>query len=203
MTSSPLSEVAIANFAATTLDEFHLTSLEGDRSIERFMNANYQFARDELLRKYPWAFAKKYQYVAASSTAPPFGWRTAYPMPTDCLRVLPLRCDGKINGAPIRYEIVGREVWTDVSGALPLIYITRVTNPTQFDPLFARALGQYLAVMASLRITGKNSYVDRARQLYVEAMNDAMRTDSLERGTPEDQLRDDILSVRLTGEGGY
>ncbi len=199
MSSSDLSEVAIANFAATTLDEYHLTSLDGDRPLERFMLANYSFARDEMIRQYPWGFAKKYQYVAADNEAPPFAWTNSYQMPSDCLRVLPLRTGGCLNGRLIPYEVVGRKIYTNHTGALPLIYLHRVTNPTQFDPLFARALGQYLAVMAALRITGKNAYVDRARQLLSDAMAVAFKTDSLERGTPEDQDRNAILDVRLGG----
>jgi hypothetical protein len=199
ITLQPLSEVAVANMAVTVLDDQSLSSLNEDTVLGRFMAREFGFARDELLRRYPWSFAKSRAILAPTSDAPAFGYKYKYNVPTDCLRLLPLRCDGQWNAAPVPYEYESRQVLTDEGPALKIHYIRKIVNASEFDPLFARTLGNYLAAMAAERVTGKQNYLSKAIELYNASMREARLVDSLERGPPEDQYRDDILDVRLAG----
>lgn len=198
-TDQPYSETAVANMAATTLDERHVTSLDDDTSLGRFLASQFGFARDELLRLYPWTFARARAILAPKDTSPSFGWRYQYELPADCLRVLPITCDGQHNGRPVPFEREGRLVLTDAGTALRVKYVRRVTNAAEFEPLFARALGERLALLAATRITGKNSYVSKAAALYQSALDDAFRIDALDSGTTEEQNRYDIIDARLGG----
>jgi len=182
--------------AVTTLDDVSITSLDHDSAIGRFMAREFGFVRDELLRAFPWPFAKARASLTNLSDPPAFGYKYQYQLPADCLRVLPLRQEGGHNRDPIRYEIEGRKILTDHPPPLKLNYIRRVTNAAEFDPLFARAFGQLLAVMAAQRVTGKSSYLDKAQSLYYAALNNAQHVASLEGGTPESQYRNDIINVR-------
>jgi hypothetical protein len=195
-TLAPLSEVAVANMAVTTLDDTALTSLDDPSAIGRFMAREYGFVRDELLRAFPWPFAKARVLLPALNEAPAFGYKYQYQLPADCLRVLPLRGEGEHNHLPIKFEVEGRKLLTDAGPALKLIYIRRVSNAAEFDPLFARALGQLLALMAAQRVTGKAAYFEKAQALYASALSVAYQVASLEGGTPESQNRSDIINVR-------
>ena len=198
-TDQPLSEIAVANMAATTLDEKHLSSLDEDTPLGRFMASQFGYARDELLRSHPWAFAKTRIVLAPMGDAPPFGWTYQYQLPSDCLRLLPLRRWGYHNNRLVKYEREGNAILTDEGSALSVIYIKRVLNAAEFDPLFARALGERLALLCAQRITGKSAYVDKAAALYKAALGEAFLANALDMGSPEDQNRADILDARLGG----
>jgi hypothetical protein len=198
-TDQPISETAVANMAATTLEDSHITSLDEDSVLGRFMASQFGYVRDELLRLHPWSFAKKRIVLSPLEAAPAFGWTYQYQLPSDCLRALPLRQGGYLNGKPVKFEREGSLILTNDGPVLPLQYIRRVTTASEFEPLFARVFGERLAVMASQRITGKASYTEKAMSLYQRALADAFLTNALDGGTPEDQDRSNILDVRLGG----
>ncbi len=200
--NAPMSELAIINMAATTLDDFHITSLditEESTPLARFSISEFGFVRDQLLEMHPWTFAKTRAYVGADGAAPPFGWDTAYTWPEDCLQVLPLRYGGDHNAPLIPFENEGRKILTNHTGALPLIYIRRETNTAKFSPTFARAFGQYLAMIAAQRVTGKESYTTKATRAYDRAIADAMFVNARGYGTPEDQVRSNVIDIRGNG----
>jgi hypothetical protein len=203
-TSSPLSEVAIANMAATTLDDRRIASLDDDTSLARFVASEFGYVRDELLRLHPWTFAKARATLAPAGSvdydlSTLFGWSYAYRLPDDCLRLFPLRCRGAWNAPLVPHEREGRFILTNEPPPLKINYIKRVTVAPFFDPLFARALGARLAVLASQRITGKASYFDKATLAYRQAIEEAYLSNGLDSGTPESQFRDSIHDVRGTG----
>lgn len=198
-TDQAISETAIANMAATSLEEHHISSLDEDTSLARFMASQFGFARDELLRLHPWTFARARAVLSPDEAAPAFGWTYSFELPTDCLRVLSISRSGHHNGVQIRHEREGRKVLTDEGPALYVRYIAKERNAAKFDPLFARALGERLALMAAVRITGKQSYVQKAAALYKQALEDAVMTDGLDSGTPESQDRYDVVDVRMGG----
>lgn len=196
-TSVPLSETAIANMAAALLAEYPIPSLDHDSPMGRFMAREFGYTRDELLEAYPWHFAKSRALLPVAGT-PSFGWAYAYNIPSGCLRVLPLREFGAHNDVPIPYEVESGQILTDYiyNGSLPMHFIRRETNPTKFSPLFARTLANRLAMVAAQRVTGKASYFQVAREAYLSSWHEGTLSDSLGRGTPEQQYAGDVLAVR-------
>lgn len=197
-TSAPLSEVAVASMAAGILDDYHISDLDEDRPITRFMAREFGVVRDEVLQLYPWHPAMARASLSPSTETPAFGWSRNYPLPSDCLRVMPLRVNGEINGADLPHEVEGGSILCNELAPLRVRYIKRLTNIALWRPLMARVLAARLAMYAASRVTGKLQYVEKARGEYQSAMYEATHADSLERGTVETYGDDysNVLSVR-------
>ena len=194
--SSGLSEVDIANMALDLLEEEPITSLSGEETPAKWMNRNFTKTRDAVLRAHPWNFALTRVELSANATAPAFGWDYRFAVPSDNLRILPLRQDGKINGAHYPHEVEGGYILTNAIAPLKVRYIRRVTDTGEFDILFAEALSSRLASKMAHLVTGKASQVASAVKMYRAALFEARVIDGLE-GTPEDPDDSDILDARL------
>lgn len=190
-----LSEVAIYNMALDMLDEAPVTGPSDDTRAARLLARNYAQTRDEVLRAHPWNFAVTRALLAAASAAPAFGWTRAFPLPADCLRLLPVVSGGRLDGAPVAHEIEGGAVLTDALAPLAVRYVRRIGNPSEFDPLFARALAARLAVYVGHVLTGKQSYVERIGRIYDDILVEARRIDALE-ATPPVPLGEDWIEAR-------
>jgi len=190
-----LSEVAIYNMALDMLDEAPVTSPTDDTRAARLLVRNYGQTRDEVLRSHAWNFALARASLAAAGSAPAFGWRRAFPLPSDCLRVLPLASGGYMEGSPVPHEVESWSILTDAPAPLPVRYVRRVANPAAFDPLFARALAARLARYVGHVLTGKQSYVERIGRIYAEVIAEARSIDALE-GTPPTPLGDSWIEAR-------
>lgn len=198
-TTDPISEILIANLAGDIIGEDEISSLEDPGRIARFMVRNFGPARDEILAMFPWKHAKEYAILPADATAPKFGWAYSYTLPTDQVWVLPPKEKGVWAAPTIPHEVVGDKIYTDCSAPLNVIYIKRVTDPSKFPPLFVRVLAAYLARLASLSVTGKEGYQDRAEKALMQAMDSARLQETLTSGTPEPQQDDDIVRIRGVG----
>lgn len=156
------------------------------------MNLIYESTRDELLEEFSWSFAKT-RTTRASIGTPAFGWKYQYTLPSDLIRLLPLRYEGHYEGEPIPYSLesyVQDEtnpettrvlvLLTDCPPPLEIHYIARVTNEAQFTPLFKRALICKLALNVAHSMTGKQSYVERVKQMYDEALMKAKSSDGVQ-----------------------
>ena len=198
-TTGPLTETKVANMAGTTLDEEPITSLDDTGTFGVFCAANFGPCRDEVLALHPWVFAKTRTTLTAHVDEPAFDWTYQYELPADCIRMLPLRCEGRWNAPIVPHEREGRMILTDECAPLKVQYIKRITNISLWTPLAARVLAEYIALLAAQRLTGKISYVDKATRLYMKALNDASLANSLDYGTPEYVNEGDALTARLAG----
>jgi hypothetical protein len=190
-----LSEVAIYNMALDMLDEAPVTAPSDDTRAARLLARNYAQTRDEVLRAHPWNFAMARALLAAGGPVPAFGWLRAFPLPVDCLRLLPVVAGGHLNGAPVAHEVEGGAVLTDAPAPLAVRYVRRVSTPSDFDPLFARALAARLAVYVGHVLTGKQSYVERIARIYTDVLVEARRIDALE-ATPPTPLGENWIEAR-------
>lgn len=171
--------------AAGILDDFHISSLDEDHPIGRFMAREFGYVRDEVLQAYPWWPAMKRAAIDPVSQAPAFGWDYAYNLPEDCLRLSPLRAGGSLDGADIPHELENGQVLTNAGGPLKIRYTQRLTNMAKWRPLMARTLAARLAMYAATRVTGKMQYFEKASAEYQRVFFEATHADSLERGTQE------------------
>ncbi len=200
-TSAPLSEVAVATMAANLLDDYRIASLDDDTPLSRFMAREFGYVRDECLQSYPWHFAVKRAALPVDNEAPAFGWTYRYTVPSDCIRLLPLRKDGAWRGDEVPYELESRKILCDVSAPLKIRYIRRVTNIAEWSPLAARAFATRLALYSATRVTGKNTYYQKCFQALKDVMWEATQNDSLERGTNEGYTQG-INSLTIRNGGG-
>jgi hypothetical protein len=177
------SEVDIANRALQKLGAERIVSLTQDNENARAVNACYDSVRDAELRSHPWNFAISRVQLAADSTAPSFGFATSYTLPSDCLRVLPP--DPLYNYNSHDWQIEGRKILTNDSGALNVRYIKRETDPNQYDAIFIEALSCKLAVELCEQLTQSNTKAQIIRDDYIRAMREARRLNAFENVSAE------------------
>lgn len=135
----------------------------------------YPASRDELLRGHRWNFATKRAELAASTTAPTWGYDSSYPLPTDCLRVL-----GIEGHELLPWRVEGRALVCNESSPLNLIYIARIDDPALFDPAFARALAARIAVDLSMPITNNQTMRQAMQQEFKDRLREARGIDAQE-----------------------
>lgn len=204
-TTAPYSEVVVASMAGDLLDEFNISSLDDNSPLSRFMAREFGPVRDEVLQLYPWHVALKRAALDPLDSEPAFGWDYQYQLPTDCIRLLPLRVDGDHNAPEIPYELEDEgRILTNAAGPLYIRYVKKLTNVAKWRPLMIRVLATRLAMYASTRITGKQNYYQKTYAEYQRVFFEATHADSLERGTPEDYSIDgNVFSVRGLTTGEY
>lgn len=109
----------------------------------------YPIARDALLERFPWSFAKR-RAALAEVLNPLNNWLYAYALPNDCVRpraVLEETASDESAAQPFDVETDASGVkvlYTNVQNA-QLLYTRRVTDATKFTPLFTLALVELLA----------------------------------------------------------
>lgn len=176
----------------------------------------YPIARDALLEMHTWEFATKRVPLPLLSVTPPSPWQYEYATPSDALNLLgildPATTDdysagliqygsyqgppgamvGVYTPQPYANEVnsAGVDViYTNQQNAI-LRYSARVTDTTQFSPLFVLALGYLLASMlAGPLIKGSESRTEAKAQygLFKEAFVEAVESDSNQRNVKPTQ----------------
>ncbi len=194
------SDVDIANLALTKLGDVRIASFDDNVKPAREILAVYDLLRDKLQRRYVWNFCKTRENLAADVDTPAFDFTYQYTLPSDCLRVLmaadyyPRISLSDANGSPGQdYRIEGRKILTRDSGALPLLYLKRVTDPTQFDAAFVDAFAAFLAYNLAEPLTQSNTKRDAALLDYNLAIRDAVRANAIE--NPPEELQDDTWVI--------
>lgn len=182
------SEVEICNRALGKLGAGRITSLD-DATVEaRACKDRFDTARDALLRRYAWNFSVTRTDLAASATAPSFGFDAAYPVPADCLRVLEVQ-----DGAA--WKVEGGNILSDLSAPLYVRYIRQVTDAGSFDPMFVEALAAKLAYEMAEHLTESPTKKAQAAKDFQFAMLEAAAADALE-STPDDLPEGSWLEAR-------
>ena len=190
-----VTEVDIVNRALSMLGEKRITALTDDNKQGRAMNARYTFLRDSELSAYPWRFAIRRVKLYASGASPDWGFSTVYALPNDNLRIIEIGGDG-VNASTVgvmyestgfgsdgrsAYEVVEGELHINDSGPLQYEYISRVTDPEQFDALFVEALAARIAADAAEELTQSDNKKRYAMAVYDETVRVARRSDALRR----------------------
>lgn len=183
--SSVPSEVEIVNHALLLLGEKTITSLADNTVRASIANSIYALTRNAVLRAHPWSCAISRATLSPLSTAPSFGWKQSFPLPTDpyCLRVLALNDDQECGEGGDTWKVEGRNLLTN-TGSANIRYIGKITDVTQYDALLYQALAFRLASAMAFPITGKPALSQQMWQLYSGILQEA-RTINGQEGTPD------------------
>jgi hypothetical protein len=134
--------------------------------IEDLLARWYDHSRKKVLRAHPWKFATKRALLAASSTAPVFGYTKAFPVPNDFIRFLTIETDEGVHIPSTNYEFEGNSILTDGdTTSLRLRYVYNVEDVSQFDPMFINYLAHEIALATAYKITESNGSVQRIAEL--------------------------------------
>ena len=167
------SVVDICNGALNQLGASTILTLTEDSKNARLCNARFTQVRDAVFRSHPWNCLQKRVQLAADSDAPAWGFTTQYTLPADCLRVL------TILDFDSDYKIEGRKILTDNS-SMKILYISRVTDPNEYDELLRETLSAALAADIAYAVTSSNPTASNMYKLFQDKLKDARFVDSTE-----------------------
>jgi hypothetical protein len=181
----------IVNNALIRLGAKNITDLDTDGTqTSATMVQLYEHTRDSLLRQHFWNFAIKRVSLAADAVTPAFEYANQYTLPADFIRVK------KIYNSDLPYTIEGGSLLIDQSTELQLIYVSRVTDVTQFDTLFTQVLILMLAILAAARIVGDGYKTGPLLQELNQLLLEAKIVDAQD-GTPETLIVSAFQEARL------
>ena len=165
--------VGICNGALNQLGATTILSLSEDSKNARLCNSRFTQVRDALFRTHPWNCLQKRIQIAADSTAPAWGFKFAYTLPADCLRLL------KILDYDSNYKVEGRKILSNTS-SMKILYVSRVIDPNEYDELLRETLSASLSADIAFAVTSNNTTSQNMYQLYQEKLRDARFVDSTE-----------------------
>lgn len=185
------SEIEIINVALLALGVDPIINPDQIGTNARTLQSFYPIERDAVLRAHPWNCALYRTTLAVETATPAFGYAYQYTLPADpyALRVYSLE------DASIEYRVEGRKVLTDEGAPLYALLIVRPSDPSEFDPLLADAIGMRLAWRAAYRITQNRALVNDCLDQYQAILREARSIDAQE-GTPETISSDELLIAR-------
>lgn len=184
-TAGTLSEALIASMAAGLLDEYHVSSLDDDTPLGRYMAREFGTVRREILEEYPWYKARTLVNLTEMGDTPAFGFAAKYQLPSNCIRVWRVTCGDRFNGPPTPFKIYGTELHCDPRGDLNVIYIKDLTNVGLWSAGMGRVFAAKMAMYASQNVTGKAGYFDKCRSAFQDASVAARMSDALAEGSGE------------------
>ena len=189
--------VRIYNLVRLLLEEGDvIQSAEEQDGLAQDITTIYEDVRDQLFEAYVWNFTLTRTLIAAMVESPVFGWRYQYALPSDCIKLPYLTKNGAFEGEPILYEretfVAGedpattrvRVILTDEPAPLRVRYVARVEDERLFSPLFVGALAAKLALTLSHQLTGKQSYTERMKVQFDEAITLAVASNDVQGTKP-------------------
>lgn len=163
-----------------------VASVDESSAEARACNTFYEQCRDYMLRDFPWGFARRRVTLAQTTDAVPTNWQYVYAYPSDCLKFYGIVLPGSrqpIIPQQIPFELAtngtSRVIYCDASPA-EAIYISKVEDPAQFDPLFVSALAYYLAAEICMPLSVKTDIQNAMRQAYLQTVMSAAASDMSE-----------------------
>jgi hypothetical protein len=159
------------------------------------VNAVFDMTRDYLQRRFSWRYCIKRANLAADSGTPLWDWSYQYQIPTDCLRILQVGqyyptpdLSDLISTGGQEYVLEGKYILSNQAGPLKLRYLSRVTDPVQFDTAFDMAFSAYLAYILAEPLTASGEQKQMAYNDYRNAIKDAVIANAIE--NPPESLAD-------------
>ncbi len=189
------SEIEVMNRALDFLREAPIASIDENRLPARWMKRNFPAVRNQVANMHIWKFMMQRATLAADPTPPAWEWSYQYRKPTDCLRVLPLRHEGKMDGILIPHQVEGDFILTNAPAPLRIRYLKLETNVAKWPATFINAVAAKLAEELAPQLTGKQSAAGDMKVKFSEYMTMAASIDSAE-GSHAQQYATDYDSAR-------
>jgi|TARA_R100001463_G_scaffold9015_1_gene27240 hypothetical protein len=167
------SVVDICNGALNQLGASTILSLTEDSKNARLCNSRYTQVRDALFRTHPWNCLQARLELAASTDSPAWGFTYAYTLPANCLRLL------RVLDYDSNYKVEGRKILSNAS-TMKILYISRITDPNEYDELLRETLSAALGADIAYAVTSNNTTSQNMILSYQEKLKDARFVDSTE-----------------------
>jgi hypothetical protein len=118
------------------------------------------------------AYKKEYHFLLTTAT-PAWGFTSQFTLPADCLRLL------RILDYESDHLVEGRKILSN-STTMKILYVSRVTDPNEYDELLREVLSAALAADIAYAVTSSNPVAQNMYQLYQEKLKDARFVDATE-----------------------
>jgi len=133
---------ALGKLGANRITNFEDTSENSPQIIQ--CRLHFEPTRDALIRSHYWRFASARAVLVQDTTDPPFEWDNQFILPDDFMRFKSIYEEDGVILKNRRHAIEGQRLLTNLS-TISLRYIKKVTDPTEFDPLFVKIFVWLLA----------------------------------------------------------
>lgn len=188
------SYVAIANLAAITIGTAaRLTTPADNTVLGRAVASVWDIERQAALRDGAWNFAMKRAALPALAEPPVHQFTTRFQLPADCIRLIEI-----YDLHRDEWQVEGRAINADMTGPLKIRYLADITEPSEFDPLFAKAFALRIACAIGNRIAGSAFKEELNREKYMMALAEARRVDAME-NPPIEQVDGSWIESRWRG----
>jgi len=167
------STVDICNGALNQLGATTILSLTEDSKNARLCNSRFTQVRDGVFRSHPWNCLQKRIELAQDTTAPAWGFKYAYTLPADCLRLL------RILDFDSNYKVEGRKILSNTE-TMKILYVSRVTDPNEYDESLRETLSAALGADIAFAVTSNNQTATNMYNLFQDKLKDARFVDSTE-----------------------
>ena len=184
------SSVQIAKLALQHIgDRYDISDIDEATVEAEQVNLIYDDTRKELLRRYPWRFAKKYVSPATLAVTVPGQYDYAYQYPTDAVRVRGITNTADRTKPILDFEVAlladdTKVILTDEQTA-EFFYTSDITDTTRFDPEFVSAFSFLLAERMCMALTGSLDIKSSLAQEVQRVMFHAESTDASEGSNSE------------------
>jgi hypothetical protein len=135
------SQTSICNLALGKIGASLIASVNDGSKNANTCKAFYDEVVDQVLRRAEWNCAMHRKTLARLSDAPDFGYTYQYTLPTNPWCLMALEINENRN---YEFKVEGRRLLTDCD-EVNLLYIKRITDPNEFDPLCVDAIATKLA----------------------------------------------------------
>lgn len=146
--SETLTETAICNISLGKIGAKRIPdgeTVDDSTSLEAIQcRLHYEPTRDALERSISWRFARARAELTQDDTDPDFEWDNQFELPDDFLRFRSIYEEVGSTSKSRRHALEGQRLLTNLS-AVSLRYIKKVTDVTEFDPLFIEVFTWLLA----------------------------------------------------------
>lgn len=197
--------IEICNIALSRLGNSRTINSLSEKSKEAGLcDLHYESARLEVLADFDWNFAIKRVALADTGSAPS-DWQFSYRYPTDCQRIVDIMVPGNRNPAErfrVEYQVgsdsdgTGRLIYTDQQNAW-LRYVSDITDPNMFDPLFRSALSWKLASEIGMPLPSAPNLVQNCLTMYSQIIRSAGSRSMNESQEPVEPMSE-FTSARLS-----
>ena len=138
LSTTKICNLALSDLGANRINDFDDTKETGTEVI--LCRLHYEPIRDALLRSHYWAFASDRVKLAQDADKdPPFEWDNQFILPNDFLYLKSIYDGTLVRTARGSHALEGKRFLTNDS-TVEIRYIKKVTDVTEFDPLFVQLL---------------------------------------------------------------
>ncbi len=146
-----VADVDICNLALQHVKGTRITSLGQGSDSANACLAIYETRRDDLMSMVLWKFAMAYFKCPRLAEEPLVGFKYAYRLPTDFIRLANVYTDERALRNTNRYKLEGKKVLSDYDDVW-VRYVRRIVDPNDMPEWWRNLLAEYMAILLSISV---------------------------------------------------